>query len=94
MITIWKFALEEKEQEIELPHDAWTILTVQTQNNKPYIWILLDTDKKEKQTIIVRTFETGQKFDLDGYYRYIGTYQLDKGSYIAHVFWQYKNDWY
>ena len=85
--TIWKFELETTDnQTIEMPVNA-EILTVQTQNETPCMWALVDpTEKKEKRFIEV--FGTGHDvhYDMGVSRNYLGTYQLHGGSLVFHVF--------
>jgi len=85
--TIWKFELETTDnQTIEMPVNA-EILTVQTQNEIPCIWALVDpTETKEKRFIEV--FGTGHDihYDMGVSRNYLGTYQLHGGSLVFHVF--------
>ena len=85
--TIWKFELETTDnQTIEMPVNA-EILTVQTQNEIPCIWALVDpTQVKEKRFIEV--FGTGHDvhYDMGVSRNYLGTYQLHGGSLVFHVF--------
>ena len=85
--TIWKFELETTaNQTIEMPVNS-EILSVQTQNEIPCIWVLVDPTKtKEKRFIEV--FATGiEVHDGIGVSRnYLGTYQLHRGFFVFHVF--------
>ena len=85
--TIWKFELETTDnQTIEMPVNA-EILTVQTQNEIPCIWALVDpTETKVKRFIEV--FGTGHDihYDMGVSRNYLGTYQLQGGSSVFHVF--------
>ena len=85
MKTIWKFTLQTNGvQEIELTKGA-EILTVQVQNKKPQIWVLLDTSKIKvfRKILIIGTGHPISKEKTD---KYIGTYQLINGIFINHVF--------
>ena len=85
--TIWKFELETTDnQTIEMPANA-EILTVQTQAQKPYLWALIDpTEKKEKR--LIEIFGTGHDlhYDIGVSRNYLGTYQIEGGSLVFHVF--------
>lgn len=84
---IYKFELETTDnQTIKMPIGA-EILTVQTQNEVPYLWALVDpTESGEKRYIEV--FGTGHEvhYDIGISRKYIGTYQLHGGSLVFHVF--------
>jgi len=85
--TIWKFKLETTEiQEIEMPMYA-EILCVQTQNEIPCLWALVDPTA-EKEIRHFEVFGTGHPIEQDHPYRrnYIGTYQLCGGDFVLHVF--------
>ena len=81
--TIWKYELKTTdEQSLDLPIGG-KILTVQVQYEIPCIWVLVDPrEKKEKRHI--KIFGTGHPIE-GGNMRYIGTYQLQKGSLVFHV---------
>lgn len=70
---------------IELPKGA-KILTAQGQHNHPQMWALVD-DKSTKETRRFLLVGTGDSIDnnpetLD----YIGTFQLNGGASIKHLF--------
>lgn len=87
MRTIWKNKLEAiDKQTIQLPLGA-EILSVQTQNGKPCLWATVDTDEfTEPRTIEI--FGTGNPIPPGpGIERvFIGTFQIDGGSFVGHVF--------
>ena len=86
MKTIYKYTLEATEhQVIEMPKNA-EILHIDVQHGKPCLWALVDTGlDKEKRAFY--TFATGQDINGDlGTINHIGTYQLQGGAYVFHVF--------
>jgi hypothetical protein len=84
MKVIWKYQLELKDsQEISMPRGA-KILTVQTQSGIPCLWVLVDPERMF-ETKLIRIFGTGNDFELVDY-KYIGTFQINKGDLIFHVF--------
>ena len=93
MKTIYKYQLETTHRQgIELP-EGFEILTVQTQNNIPCLWILHDREYKKTDFAEIEVFGTGH----DVYHiedkterKYIGTYQLLNGQFIGHVFQRIK----
>lgn len=91
MITIYKYDVPgEGCFELELPVRA-QILTVQVQYGKPRIWALGDTEEKFE----VRYFElitTGGHYKVDPYKieRYIGTFQMEEGALVFHLFEMHK----
>lgn len=90
MKTIHKFQLGvEAVTVVELPKGA-RILAVQLQTGKPVMWALVDTDAP-KESRSFRTVCTGENLG-DPYHvvmDYIGTYQMEEGSLVLHVF-EYK----
>lgn len=83
--SIWKFQLETVDgQTLKMPKGA-NIFTVQTQNEIPCLWALVDPDA-DKEERIIEIFGTGHPINDEIDRIYIGTYQLMKGSFIGHVF--------
>lgn len=84
MKTIWKFPFPiEDHFKIEMPKDA-VILTVQMQNGKACIWAIVNPNE-EKEDKYFRLFGTGQP-NLLHYYKYIGTFQMEQGTLVWHLF--------
>lgn len=69
---------------IMMPKGA-QVLTVQMQNDKPYVWALVDPEVREI-SMLLEIFGTGQNifFDDDETRDYIGTFQT--GVLVFHVF--------
>ena len=86
--TIWKFKVDVFADNfiIEMSNDA-EILCIQNQHEKPCMWVLVDPDQ-EKEERYFEIFGTGHPVHCDmGVDRtYIGTYQLDSGRLVFHVF--------
>ncbi len=84
--TIWKFQLEIKdEQSILMPAGA-EILTVQVQHGIPCVWALVLPSVPMEQREF-RIYGTGHPVDdSEIFLSYIGTYQLQEGSLVFHVF--------
>ena len=89
MKTIWKFELKvEDKQTIIMPVGA-EIISVQSQHLEPVLWAMVKTDGyEETEGRIIEVFGTGQEIPEDmGIERiYLGTFQLDGGSFVGHVF--------
>lgn len=84
MITIWKFPLKvEDRQRISLPFGA-ELLSVQMQHDKPCLWARVHTDQPLEDRVIF-TQGTGNPIP-EGAGRFIGTYQLNGGNLVFHVF--------
>jgi hypothetical protein len=86
MYQILKYKVElTNEFTIPLPSGAM-VLCVQEQRNIPHLWVMGDTDNvKIERRFALRA--TGQSFRMRGNEeRYIGTFQLDGGAFIGHLF--------
>lgn len=86
MLTkIYKYQLETTDvQQIQMPQGS-EILCIQTQEETPYIWALVDPNA----TVTKRTFEifgTGHNVPENANRKYIGTYQLQGGQLVFHCF--------
>lgn len=82
MKTIWKYELTVGKNKINLPWGS-QVLTVQMQDGKPYIWVLLDPKEKEYPHIF-EIYGTGHTIEDSQCNIYIGTWQ--DGPYVWHLF--------
>ena len=85
-MIIYKYEIQLKAQEFVLPKGA-KILAVQTQHGTPQIWILLNPEAKtEKRRFLV--YPTGYPFEIELNKKliHIGTFQLDGGYLVFHLF--------
>lgn len=87
-MTIWKYDLQlVLKQDVAMPSGS-RVLCVQAQNNKPYLWALVNPEA-ELCLRGVNVYTTGEKcldaVDL-GLMEYAGTFQLDCGRHVYHVF--------
>lgn len=81
MRVIYKYPIHEN-IEIELPADA-QILSAQLQYGEPVLWILLDpSTPKTKRHII----GVGTGHQVPDNSNYIGTFQLNDGDFVIHLF--------
>ena len=73
-------------QGVTMPEGA-EILTVQIQNDVPYLWALVDPEARTEIRGIAM-FGTGHPIDYDigASGRYISTFQLRNGELVFHVF--------
>jgi hypothetical protein len=88
--TIWKFELDiENYKKFEMPKNA-EILTLQTQNKIPCLWALVDPSN-DRETRTFEVYGTGHPIhhDMRTSRNYIGTFQLNRGRSVFHVF-EYK----
>jgi hypothetical protein len=81
-----KFAIDHYDFTLEMPKDA-EILTVQTQNEKPCIWALVNPEN-DKELRYFEVYGTGHgiHYDMGIERKYINTFQLDDGSLVFHLF--------
>ena len=82
-MTIWKYDLRLVDvQNVRLPVAA-KILAVQVQRGVPRLWALVDPGApEENRRIAIRG--TGHPIDMAG--EYIGTFQVEGGALVFHVF--------
>lgn len=83
MIAVHKYPITF-ETNIMMPKDA-KILTVQVQNNLPFIWAEVDTDEMKYPRKFMM-FGTGHQIPSHMSRRYIGTIQEAGGALIWHVY--------
>ena len=86
-MRIFKYTLAvEHSQVVNLPKDA-QILCVQAQHGLPQLWALVDD--RPGVIEVAREFITLTTGGLVGTAeigRHLGTYQLDNGAFVGHVF--------
>lgn len=92
-LSIWKFPLTVTDQQtIMMPINS-RILSVQTQGKTPCIWAIVDTEKhKEVEAREFEIYGTGNPF-YEGHrfgkdHRFVGTFQLEGGAFVGHIFEQ------
>lgn len=85
MKTIYKYPIQDDFTVLELPKDA-EILTIQTQNGKPFIWVLHNPNEpKVRWEFIIKA--TGENIEEDlSKKNYIGTFQMMEGMLVWHLF--------
>lgn len=85
MKMIWKYPLRSDTCGMRLP-DGAEILCVQTQNGYPQLWVLIDDGKVAHMTSRqVMVYGTDHPIP-DTPQRYIGTFQVEDGALVFHVF--------
>lgn len=84
MMTIWKFPLKPVDRQVvEIPSGA-QILAVQMQHGVPCFWALVRDDEERKKLGIL-IYGTGHR--IEGPLGvYLGTFQMDNGKLVFHVF--------
>jgi hypothetical protein len=82
---IWKFPLTVTgEQDIQIPFNA-IILDVQMQQGVPCLWAVCNIGNMEV-TKRIFIFGTGHRIDFEKVGKYIGTFQMEEGMLVFHVF--------
>jgi hypothetical protein len=83
--TIHKYNVTMEDTfELKLPRGA-QILTVQEQYGEPQLWAVVDTSAP-KEPRRFRLVGTGHPIDEKLNLSYVGTFQLDHGEFIGHLF--------
>jgi hypothetical protein len=85
MKTIYKYAIQPEIDSFEMPVGA-QVLTVQTKDNKPFIWAMVDPSEKADLRRFV-PYGTGHLMPDDPGV-YVGTFQLNGGALVFHLFEQ------
>lgn len=85
MRQVWKYRITpEDNQSIHLPVGA-EVLSVQTQNGSPELWCLCNPKETNYETRHFRLAGTGHPIE-EANLVFIGTFQLDEGSLVFHLF--------
>ena len=86
MKVIYKYDLKPKTNQLTMPRGA-LILCVQTQQGVPRLWALVDADAPD-ETRVIEVYSTGEPVieDMGVSRNYVGTFQLEGGSLVFHVF--------
>lgn len=62
------------------------ILCIQTQKNIPVLWVLKPTEYDTCEVRHVVIYATGEEFEPKKNQKYIGTFLMNDGSLVFHVF--------
>lgn len=84
--VIWKYALPSRGHEtLAIPAEA-QLLSVQVQHDTVTLWALVDpkAEPRPRDFYVAMTGEAMQFVNCDAHF--VGTVQLDRGRYVAHVF--------
>ena len=84
---IWKFPLDVNDKQfIRIPENS-ELLSVQTQNEIPCIWALVNPSEKTEERCF-EIFGTGHQihYDMGTDRKFIGTFQLNDGALVFHLF--------
>lgn len=84
-IRIYKYRLELRDVQSMLMPEGAEVLSVQVQNGSPCMWAKVDTITEERTWRQFVIYGTGHPtFDFPS--KFIGTFQMDNGSLVFHVF--------
>lgn len=82
--TIWKFPLRIGEQKLEMPAGA-EILCLATQRDVCCLWAIVEVPARPAEIRKICVYGTGHDLpDVPG--TYIGTFMIESGTYVFHVF--------
>lgn len=83
--TVWKYELEVTDEQVVMMPAYATVLTVHVQKGQPCVWVKADS---QATALVERRFfihGTGHPVNSRAG-RYVGTFQLDGGALVFHVF--------
>lgn len=83
-MKIWKFVLNRYEETVSIPQGA-QLLSVQAQHGNVCLWALCDETAPPVQRRIVFV-GTGHNANAAEGGTYVGTFQLNNGNLVFHVF--------
>ena len=86
MQKIWKFSIPAKDTFDLVLKEGAQVLTVQVQEEEPYIWVLLDPDAPDEAASFL-LIPTGKALP-DVPVSYVGTFQVLEGAGVFHLFRQ------
>lgn len=87
METIYKYPVSVMARFSLIIPDKALFLSVQIQNDKPYLWALIHTDEPSKQYNF-RVIGTGYEMSETGHLTHLGTFQMEGGKFVGHLFWE------
>ena len=83
-MKIWKYPLEVSDaQRVNMPAGA-KLLCIQVQRGVPMLWALVNSENEVEPRFLL-TVGTGHRCP-GGLGSYVGTYQIDSGFLVFHVF--------
>ncbi len=84
-LTVWKFTLSPQYMNTFLVPKGGKVLSVQSQQGEPRMWILVDrTEPVEPRNFAI--YGTGHTIKPEHAGSFIGTFQQEAGALIFHVF--------
>jgi hypothetical protein len=87
MITIYKYKVkQETVTSVEMPRGA-RLLTAKSLGAHVWVWALVDTEEKDKETRQIAVLKTGQDVPVNpDLLTHIETVQFGDGELVLHVF--------
>lgn len=85
MITIHKYTLGMADTQTVRMHEGARLLSVQVQHDVACLWALVDTDR-EKVSRKLEIRGTGHDCERLQLAAYVGTFQVDDGDLVFHLF--------
>lgn len=83
-MEVWKYTLETGTKSLAVPLDA-KFLYVAVQYGEPQLWALVNP-KASKEIRQIRIVGTGHYMDLSNTYEHLGSFLLEGGALVFHVF--------
>lgn len=85
--SVWKFPIAVEDVQCLMTPLGAKILCVQTQNGMPCLWAEVDTEAPVNDMRTIVTVGTGHVMEFKAFEGvYIGTYQLQNGALVFHVY--------
>ncbi len=85
VLTVWKFGLNPQHVNSLLVPKGGKVLSVQTQDGEPQMWILVDRHEPLEQRKFL-IYGTGHSIPSENIGTFVGTFQQEAGALIFHVF--------
>ena len=86
-MKIWKTELQMGPRTSILLPRAAKVLCVQTQHERPCVWFEFDEKRHGVDEVTFFIATTGNQFNMPIEAKYLGTFQLDGGTFIGHVYY-------
>ena len=89
MKTIYKYPLKIQDSQVVTLQKGSILLSVETQNDIPVLYALVDLNEKELENKGIRIFGTGNPFDVNmTSWTYLNTVMTQSGSLVWHIFYK------
>jgi hypothetical protein len=89
MKAIWKYPLETTDEQIvTVPNGRIRVLTVQVQHDIPCLWIEVEAGPPLVKKLKILIYGTGHPIFESDELKYVGSYQLQEGALMFHVYFK------